>query len=405
MAKKIFDIPFRWRTNNSDFLCNDGELESVPSPDENFGDNQLFPTSPGFSYDDKLPASLQSLTSFALKRTTLPGWNINPDQYPMKTLVASEPSMEYWNKLTAQLLGRFQSEAASQNLFTAPFYAKAAWKLTTGQYISITDPFLLTPNSQIPVVTTDGNILADEVKFKVAGAVCSLTLKMTAPEWLRDWVGIIEALEIFVSNPLIKYDSLTSLLPSKNVTTDNYCEAIDPVSGNVKRTRVCTESLPIGWKAAKLETLKETSYIRYASIPLADVDLLRDRSSLDAWVTPAGEEFNSSLSSSSDKSKFTDPVIIFGRNETVNLKTRPIKLSSPGELKRVSQIFLRGHFSPQSITFTAYGSRDMLHWWKIATTRGNILQLPRSSFRFFSLEISGLLAEGETLEGFTIVRQ
>ena len=67
MDCKIFDIPFRPRTPESDFSCRDGEIESPYgfSPEEE-------------NSDSVLSEGLKSI-EFALVRTILPGWHVNPD--------------------------------------------------------------------------------------------------------------------------------------------------------------------------------------------------------------------------------------------------------------------------------------------------------------------------------------
>ena len=231
MDSKIFNIPFRTKTSASDFSCKDGETE-ISSSD--------------FDFSETSPVPVPRI-EFGVVRDVLHGWHINPDVYPAKTLIATDPGMEYWNKLAAKLLVQFQSEAASQSLYVAPFYAMAAWKTYDGEFLSPSTPVLLIPNSEIPVVTTAGDLSNREVEFRVAGALGRLHYKLTTPETMREQVGRVESLVIFASEPLQKYADYDYLLPLKQVATENYCEELDPATWSVNRRRICTETLPIGW--------------------------------------------------------------------------------------------------------------------------------------------------------------
>ena len=96
-------------------------------------------------------------------------------------------------------------------------------------------------------------------------------------------------------------------------------------------------------------------------------------------------------------------IIIEGTGKEIFIETRPIKLEDAGKLKNVSTLFLRGNYTPANIVLTVYGSRDMLKWWCIAKRKGvTAVALPKSSFRFYKVEIRGYLGEGESLEGISI---
>ena len=403
MGSNFFDIPFRNHTVESDFSCRDGELESS-SP-------SLHPSSP----DPTM--SLTPPLEFALIRETLEGWHILPDSFPAKTIIASQPSMDYWNSMASQLLSQFQSEASNQSLFVAPFYAMAAWKLVDGSYLAPSLPVRLTPNSDVPLVATYDDISASEMEFKIAAALCSLRLKIQAPEILREWIGKILSLEIFVSEPVHKYDTYHAFLPFKRISTDSYCECMDLTTGKIEPQRICSVILPMAWKAnldgaggrkGFSDVNAEMKFHRYASIPLSEVD--RGGS----WCRPEdigghllGPDLTpvpySGILSSGDYPSVAGVVIIEGHDEEVLISTRPLKLSGAGTLKRVSRVCLRGNYTPKNITVSVYGSRDMLAWWCIAERKGGtVVSVPRSPFRFFKVTVAGFLASGETLQGLTI---
>lgn len=395
MSSKFFDIPFRKISSDSDFICKDGEIFLADNVIIKEGQDTAFPYLEGLDTHPPVPE-----VDFALVRTTLPGWHIHPDNYPVKTLPASDPSMEYWTKLGAQLLSQFRSEADMQNKFVSPFYAMAVWKTVTGHYLSPSLRQLMTPNSAVPLVATDGEITAKELEFKIAGAVCDLYIKMRAPEILRDWVGKIASLELLVSNNLHSYDSFQAFLPSKHVTTDSYCESLDLSTGVIAKRRICTDTLSLAWKANTRELRDEIQGIKYyciASIPLGEVDLYED------WKSIGDKGFGiRDYGFGINDEGLSMTCAVWGTGEEMRLVTRPIKLSGAGELKKVRWIALRGNYDPSKLTVTIHASRDMMQWWPVAKRKGGtVLFLPHSSFRFYKIEISGHLAETQNLQGLS----
>lgn len=354
MDCKIFDIPFRVISDESDFNCKDGE---ILFEDKDLGVGDALPGlgDKGLGIGEKM-----AKVEFGLVRSVLPGWHINPDVYPVKTVVGKDSSMEYWNKIAAQLLQQLKWEAEDQNMFVSPFYVMAGWKTAAGQFLPASDPVLMVPNSVIPVVTTDGGITSDELDMKVAAAVCRLWLKIKTSEILRDYVGTVESLEILVSDPILKYDSYT-LLPTKHATTDNYCESLDPVSGTISRERVCTQTLNLAWKAPSnslsVGELKENfsnskNFFTYASLPLGEVDLY------DGWTDILSSRFTVNGVSGKNRQhvSFTQRAdgelilesenqkhqTVVGTGREIDVITRPLKLSGAGRMKVTRFVSLRG---------------------------------------------------------------
>ena len=414
MGSKFYDIPFRCRSAKSDFCCKDGELmrvDGVNLKDEN-GDSFTLPADfTGESGGETLSGVVPTPEiSFALVRDILPGWHIHPDVYPSKILAASETSMEYWTKLAAQMLAAFQSEACRRNLYVAPFLVFAAWKTAGGLYLSPTSPQLMIPNSDVPLVATDGDISQQELEIKVAGAVCSLRFKMRAPEVLRNFVGKIESLEVFVSNPIHNYNTFLSFLPQRRVSSTSWCRCLDESTGVIANRLICTEIQPLAWKAmVENRNSAGLKYRAVASIPLGEIDLLEDWTAVSSGSDPLedweSEEITyAGLSSSSVSDMKSATVTIEGRGEEIDVETRPLKLSGAGEFKLMAKVFLRGRFREERLKFSVYASRDMRRWWPVAvSTGGAVVGLPRSYFRFYRFRIEGRLEEGENLQGITII--
>ena len=404
MSFNIFDIPFRTRSSESDFLCKDGEISSGTDP--LLGDNTEAPTPE---------------ISFFLVRDILKGWHNHPDVYPAAILAASEPSMEYWTNLGARLLMSFQAEASEQSLFVTPFFVTAAWKTVTGIYLKPSPPQIMIPNSKAPLVTTAEEINKQEPEFRVAGAVCSLCMKMKAPEVLRDWVGKIASLEILVSDSLHTYDTLRTFMPRRRVTTDAWCRSLDPITGETADRRICTDTLPLAWTTAttgeiiqttatSAETLRNLHFHPFFSVPLSEADRLESLtkctpdSDIGFRLIPTeGDLTYAQILNSSKPAQISRPVIIEGNGGEIDITTRPLKFSGAGTLKKVRRIYLRGDYEPERLTISVYASRDMLKWWRVSVrSGGTVAALPPTPFRFYKLRIEGVLAEGFNLQGFTV---
>lgn len=404
MAKKIYDIPFRYPTSLSDFICKDGEIEGA--------DNVTLTTSEeSSSATGNLPLPFQTLPpepdiSFGIVRDVLNGWHLAPDMYPSKTLSASSPSIEYWNKMAGIFLSQFQTEAISQNRFVAPFYVMAVWKTFDGIYHSPTEPVLLTPNSEAPLITTDGDTSVSELELKVAGAVATLYSKFKTDENLRDWVGKIESLEIFVSEPAHFYDTRDVLLPLKRVATESFGIYLDPASGNFSKSRICSETLPLAWKAKTYIKTKpeELSFFPFASVLLSEVDTMTSWKQLQS-ITDIDNRKSfkiADIKNPQGKSFQSDIVTVTGKDLEFSVTTRPVKLSGAGNFKKIRKAFLRGNFTPSRITFSAYASRDMQNWWKVSSANSSFLLLPDSFFRFYKIKITGFLSSSQSLQGITL---
>lgn len=409
------NITFRNKTDDSDFSCRDGELQEASNVIVKAGS---YPIDLEGAADDIYADVPAPEIDFALVRSILPEWHALPDNYPEKTLTTDQPSMDYWTKAGSEVLTLFKSEAEFRNLFVAPFFASAAWKTMAGNYLAPVAPTLLIPNSNVPLVTTDGEISSLQLSLKVAAAVCSLYCKMKASEILRDWVGKIKSLEILVSEPLQNYDSFHAFLPIVRATTDNYCVSLDPATGIESRQQICTQTLPLAWKAiVKGSELENTDtneiysslkFHPFASIPLREADLA------GSWH-PAGLETGkiirsygtgitfTDLSISSSKEIKSQTVIIEGKGEDISVITRPLKLTGADVFKKAIRVYLRGDYDPSALTIRLHASHDMMRWWCIAERKGGTMVfLPRSSFRFYKLEITGRLDKGNNLQGFSI---
>ena len=415
MAATHFNIPFRPHTSSSDFSCKDGEINFASGlSDANGVELSSVPDSEA-DISNSLPSPD---ISFALVRSGLPGWNIHPDIYPSKTLAGSETIIEYWNKQAAGLLGQFQDDASCQGRFVAPFSVFALWQSRDGNYLSPSAPMLMIPNSNFPMVATEGDVAASELELKIAAAICRLTFRISIPESMRDFAEKILSVKIYVSEPIYKYKSYDRLIPLRRVGSDTFTRCLDPVSGIISDSRVCTETFPLAWKSVAKENILHLSdeslarlkYFPFASLPLQSAD--RFESWTDLLEAPEIEIISalqsegrtiSQLVSNQVPDKRAAELLLMGNNEDFRLLTRPLKLNSAGRFKQMKGVALRGNFNPESVTLALYGSRDMHHWYCIGKRRGGLTLCSSPRLNFFRVEVSGHLGSSETLEGMTIV--
>lgn len=423
MGSNFFDIPFRSRSLDSDFICRDGEIASLSGVSlyDTSGRRIEATDTPGAEVSSQVFPVPE--VTFALSRTTLPGWHVHPDVFPAKHVPATDPSMDYWTKMGAQLLALFKSEAENQNLFVAPFFVSAVWKTASGNYAGASEPVVLVPNSEVPLVAVSGNLSAQELEMRIAGAICRLKMKMRAGEELRDYVGTISSLEIFVSTPLQSYDTFHSFVPQRNVTSRSWCECLNETTLEIERQKICDVTLEMAWRGIQTGMLPDSLYpgkadplllsekfYLFASIPLRDVDLLEEWTDLSAsygWRRggySGSPVAYSTITGNATGSVASTPAIISGEGTEFTFETRPLKLSGAGLFKSVQKIFLRGDFNPRAINLKVLASRDMQCWWSVALRNGGQeTVLPHSRFRFYKFAASGTLAPGETLQGLTVI--
>lgn len=282
MEDKIYDIPFIARTEASDFACRDGEIESAENliitdsaPSSSDGEEaNAIPF--GFQKDFKTEFPPVPDIRFALLRETLPGWHLNPDQYPSVQMECANPSLDNWGKMALQALSAFYDQASTANLFVAPFLVLAVWKSPEGNYISPSSPVLMIPNSEPILASTVGNTDSEELDVRIPSALCSLYHKITLPETLRDWVGKIDCLEILISDPLFRFDSSQAMIPARRQTASAFSLSLDSLSGSASERKVCTDTLTTVWKPQTIidSLARLYQFHTFASFPLGELKTL-----------------------------------------------------------------------------------------------------------------------------------
>lgn len=84
--------------------------------------------------------------------------------------------------------------------------------------------------------------------------------------------------------------------------------------------------------------------------------------------------------------------------------TRPIKFGSPDTLKSVYELIQRGVFNRGDVKTILYGSRDLEHWYLIASSTSHAIRgLRGTPYKYFRLVAVSSLADNQSLAGTTFV--
>lgn len=85
------------------------------------------------------------------------------------------------------------------------------------------------------------------------------------------------------------------------------------------------------------------------------------------------------------------------------LVTRPLKLGLPNQLKTVHELIVRGDFGPGAVQSVLYGSRDLRHWFLVASSADHALRrMHGSPYKYFRLALRCQLGDGDSLWGCTV---
>lgn len=98
---------------------------------------------------------------------------------------------------------------------------------------------------------------------------------------------------------------------------------------------------------------------------------------------------------------FTERDITQGLNGVI--LTRPIKLDAPDVLKTISTVIQRGCFSKGSVQSILYGSRDLINWRLIASSKDHYLRgFSGTPYKYFRIALICNLEDKESISGCSI---
>lgn len=90
-----------------------------------------------------------------------------------------------------------------------------------------------------------------------------------------------------------------------------------------------------------------------------------------------------------------------GRSQLI--VTRPLKLDMPDIYKTINTIILRGNFRKDNVMQILYGSRDLINWFPVYSSRDCYMRGFRGTpFKYYRLVIGCLLLDSESISGMTV---
>ena len=85
------------------------------------------------------------------------------------------------------------------------------------------------------------------------------------------------------------------------------------------------------------------------------------------------------------------------------LVTRPLKLDAPDVLKTVDTVIQRGNFRKGHVQSVLYGSRDLVNWHLVWSSKDHYLRGFRGTpYKYYRIALLCNLAEGESIFGATV---
>jgi len=113
------------------------------------------------------------------------------------------------------------------------------------------------------------------------------------------------------------------------------------------------------------------------------------------------DEKDGSEDENEDENEDKTELLIKGVNAV--LVTRPLKLDAPNNLKSIASIIQRGVFKKGHVAQVLYGSRDLIHWFPIASSMDHYLRGFRASpYKYFRMMLICTLEPNETLFGCSV---
>lgn len=85
------------------------------------------------------------------------------------------------------------------------------------------------------------------------------------------------------------------------------------------------------------------------------------------------------------------------------LVTRPLKLDAADVMKTVNTVIQRGHFKRGTVQTALYGSRDLIHWHLVQSSRDHYLRgFSGTPYKYFRIACLADLPDGRSLYGATV---
>lgn len=256
MGGKIISVPLRAGSVKGDYSCADGEIESLENlmttpggagdtGDAGEGDDVTQAYAVTKDYGHTVPEAPN--VEFSLRRATVPGWHANAAMFPSADVACADKTSEGWARKALEMLESIRAEAAENGLFTEPFLALAALRLSDGTHLSPSPPVLMIPNSEAPLVAGSADLSADRMRMKAVMAVCRLRMRAAVPAIPGPLKGKVTYIDVFVSPPVPLYDRKAIPAGHHGISSGNFTHS-QADGPEVCETLLSADAFAQAWK-------------------------------------------------------------------------------------------------------------------------------------------------------------
>ncbi len=384
-------------------------------------ENYPTPENPGFNPDSPSITFPLLSPTFGFIPAELPGYPGLPPQAEISFVVPADdfPRVKAWftgnyqgvtlpasptlNKnMTNAVLGALSTyfaNADARNLFTSPFLAMLAYRLSDGSLVKASGQQLLIPNGEAPLLPIKSRTLTEKfitTTVEILNYPSRLTLSVPAIESSEYFRDKINSLEVLITEPTDLYSSSAIVAGIRSVIIDD------------ERCNCWYYAHPDETEVAAA-ALHSSPFRTIASIPFPDfaggiqetvitpaAGALTRFSSLPKAVPGDGSDYKPSDNSVSDS-------LTTGSSPYINISTEPLDFGFPDSNKRLHRLSLRGIFDRNQIIMKLYGSHHREGWRLIATSRGPYISgLSCTGFRWYRLLIESAMRPGDFLDAITV---
>lgn len=125
----------------------------------------------------------------------------------------SEDDQQNINNAVMGVVNEYLQQLKEDNLFIAPFFVRYAYRLYDGTHIKHSAPILMVPCSGAVPFIFAGALSISGFGIRAQAYACNLNYALvSAKDDLERWEDIIKGVDIFVSQPLMRYDQSGDVL-------------------------------------------------------------------------------------------------------------------------------------------------------------------------------------------------
>lgn len=391
-------------TDLSDSGIDPGQENQGGNPGESSSIN--FPTlNPLFGF---LPAELpsypglppQAEISFVVPADDFPrvkAWFTG--NYQGVTLPASPTLNKNMTNAVLGALSTYFANANARNLFTSPFMAMLAYRLSDGSLVKASEPQLLVPNAEAPLLPIKSRTLTEKfitTTVEILNYPSRLTLSLPPFGLSEEFKEIIKHLEIIITEPTDLYSSSAIVAGVRSVLIEEERKSCWYYA-HPDATEVAANAI----HSSPFRTIATFSFSDLCAgleetVITPAAGALTRFSSLPKAVAGDGSDYKPA-----DNDK--ENPLTTGSRPYIDISTEALDFGFPDNNKRLRRLSLRGIFDRDKIVMRLYGSHHREGWKHIATARGPYISgLTATGFRWYRLEVESAMRPGDFLDALTV---